>query len=388
MAHIPTLASNEQLVAAVRTGGESDRKKRIWIDLDNSPHVPFFLPIIKELEKQGVELILTARNMYQAWELVKFHHLPCKLVGGHCGKNVVLKVLYNCWRAAQLLPIIIKSRPDLAVSHGSRAQVIVCKLLGIPSILMHDYEFSTKTGFVEPDWIFQPDILPEMAMTKRLDRVIKYPGLKEDVYAPGFHPDRSVLPALGVSAQDLVVTLRPPAMDSHYHRPEGDVLFDETLQFLAANAQVKVIVLPRNAKQRRQLRTNWASLIDSGRLLIPDTPVNGLDLVWFSDLVISGGGTMNREAAALGVPVYSIFRGRLGKVDQHLAEQGRLTVIQNSQEIRTKIKLVRWNRPSQPPNNNHAALQTIVENILAIADVPPRIVSPAEALKKSVGMGC
>jgi uncharacterized protein len=359
-------ASGKQQTLISRSLPKSGTPKKVWIDIDNSPHVPFFLPIIEELKRQGFELILTARNMQQVCELLQFFQLPCKVVGGHC-KNKLLKVLYNCVRALQLIPTAA-SRPDLAISHGSRAQMLISKAMGIPTMMLHDYEHSTKTGFLEPDWILMPDLIPDGAMSKRANRVMKYPGLKEDVYIPRFQPDPSILTHLGISKDDLVVTLRPPATDAHYHNPESDMLFAETLRLLSSHPQVRAVVLPRYAWQGQQLRTDWSDLISSGRLLVPSTPLDGLNLIWFSDLVISGGGTMNREAAALGVPVYSIFRGKLGAVDRYLAENGRLTMIENSRDVHTKIKLVRWNRPAKPEDRNRPALQCIVANILSVLE--------------------
>src|ERR1017187_9472564 len=126
--------------------------RKIWIDIDNSPHVPFFLPIIDELKKRGFEIELTARDIYQVCQLLEFFNLQCKVIGGHYGKNKVLKVLGNCMRASQLLSTAAKFHADLAISHGSRAQVLVCKALSIPTIMMHDSEHSTKTGFIEADF--------------------------------------------------------------------------------------------------------------------------------------------------------------------------------------------------------------------------------------------
>ncbi len=341
-------------------------KKRVWIDLDNSPHVPFFLPIIEQLKAQGVEILLTARNTYQVCELLEFFDLHCSVVGRHYGKHKLLKVAGNCLRVLQLAPLVLAHRPDLAISHGSRAQVLLCKPLGIPTVMMHDYEFTTKTGFIEPEWTLMPDVIPASVMSKKTERVLKYPGLKEDVYVPSFKPDASILRQLGISRQELVVTLRPPANEAHYHNPESDKLFSATLHFLADKPDVRVVTLPRSGKQSQQLRHDWPELIASGRMIIPDAAVNGLNLIWFSDLIISGGGTMNREAAALGAPVYSIFRGKIGAVDRYLADHGRLTLIENAQEIETKIKLIRWNRPSRPDCDNRPALQSIVRTITGI----------------------
>jgi predicted glycosyltransferase len=342
--------------------------KKVWIDIDNSPHVPFFLPIIKELENRGAEVVLTARDIYQVCELLEFFKLPCKVVGGHYGKNKIFKVLGNCLRSAQLLPTAGWQRPDVALSHGSRAQVLACKVLGIPTIMMHDYEHSTKTGFVEPDWTFMPDVIPDGLMSKQSGRTLKYPGLKEDVYVPRFQPDPSVLNVLGISPSSLLVTLRPPATEAHYHNPEAEELFAETLRLLAEKPDTRAVALPRNGKQGAELRKQWAHLIASGSLIIPETPVDGLNLIWFSDLVVSGGGTMNREAAALGVPVYSVFRGKIGAVDQYLADTGRLTLLESVKDVRTKIKLVRWERPAKPENTDRPALMSIVDSIAAILE--------------------
>jgi predicted glycosyltransferase len=342
------------------------RKKKVWIDIDNSPHVPFFLPIVEELENQGVELVLTARNIYQVRELLEFFHLPCKMIGRHYGKNKFLKVLGTFLRTLQLAPIAARMRPDIAISHGSRAQLLISKALGIPTMMMHDYEHSTKTGFLEPDWVMMPDVIPDGAMARKTDRVLRYPGLKEDVYVPRFRPDSSILSELGISPDHLVVTVRPPATEAHYHNPESEILFAETLRLLSSHPNVRAVTLPRNARQGEQLRAEWSELISSGRMLVPSAPLDGLNLIWFSDLVISGGGTMNREAAALGVPVYSIFRGKIGAVDRYLAETGRLILIENTSEVHSKIKLVHWDRPAQPEDRDCPVLECIVGNVLSV----------------------
>jgi predicted glycosyltransferase len=346
--------------------------KKVWIDIDNSPHVPFFLPIVDELQKHGVELILTARNIYQVRELLEFFHLPCTVIGRHYGKNKAFKVFGTLVRTLQLAPTAAMTRPDVAISHGSRAQLLICKALGIPTMMMHDYEYSTKTGFLEADWVFMPDVIPDGVMASKKDRVLRYPGLKEDVYIPRFTPDPSILPQLGISKDNLVVTVRPPATEAHYHNPESEILFAETLRLLSSHPHVRVVTLPRNAKQGQQLRADWSDLISSGQMLVPTAPLDGLNLIWFSDLVISGGGTMNREAAALGVPVYSIFRGKIGGVDRYLAENGRLILIESVSDIHAKIKLVRWNRPAMPEDRNCPVLQCIVGGILSVLESKDR----------------
>jgi uncharacterized protein len=341
--------------------------KKIWIDLDNSPHVPFFLPIIEGLERKGYRIFLTARDSYQVCELLRLHQLSCKVVGRHYGKNWILKLLGTAFRALQLLPIVRTEKPDLAVSHGSRAQLLVASFLGIPSVVMFDYEFSAK-GFLHPDWVFMPDVIPEERVQQKRDHVLRYPGLKEDVYVPRFKPDPSVRKLLGVGQDELIVTVRPPATEAHYHNPEGEHFLAETLRYLLEQPDARVVMLPRNDNQATVLRSCWTRAMEEGRIIIPERAVDGLNLIWNSDLVISGGGTMNREAAALGVPVFSIFRGHMGAVDRYLAKTGRLTLIERIEDIRTKIVLERRKPAVWGSANQSAVLDCMVDAIDSIAE--------------------
>lgn len=342
-----------------------ERAPRVWIDLDNSPHVPFFVPILDELRKQGIDVVLTARDAYQVRELLEFHKIRCDVIGGHSGKNKGLKVLTTCTRALQLMPTAVRSSPNLGLSHGSRAQVLVCKALNIPSMVIEDYEFAAKTRFLEADWTLMPDVIPDGVMTKNADRVTRYPGLKEDVYVPLFRPDPGIFRELNLREDDLIVTLRPPADEAHYHNPESDALFVEVMRFLESQPAVRAITLPRNKRQEARLRSQWAYMSASGKMIIPERPLNGLNLMWFSDLVVSGGGTMNREAASLGVPAYSIFRGKIGAVDRHLVQEGRLILIEKLEDVQKKIRLKRWNRPVAPDNRSRPALDAILQHVVS-----------------------
>jgi predicted glycosyltransferase len=143
------------------------------------------------------------------------------------------------------------------------------------------------------------------------------------------------------------------------------MLFAEVIRFLGRQPQVLAVVLPRNARQDKRLRSQWADLIASGKMIIPERALDGLNLLWFSDLVVSGGGTMNREAAALGVPVYSVFRGKIGAVDQYLVREGRLTLIEKLEDVQKKIRLVRWNRPAAPDGRPRPALAAIVQHVVS-----------------------
>ena len=362
-----TQTSEEDRLKGTKLSPSSTAKK-IWIDLDNSPHVPFFLPIIEELQKEGHEIFLTARDSYQVCELLRLHTLSCRVVGRHYGKNWILKLMGTALRALQLLPLSLKERPDLAVSHTSRAQFLVASMLGIPTVVMYDYEFVNATSFLHPTWVFVPDVIPEERVSQDPSHLYRYPGLKEDVYVPQFKPDPNFRKMLGVGQDELVVTVRPPATEAHYHNPESEEFLAETLQYLLEGPAARVVLLPRNNNQGALLRSLWAQAIDEGRIIIPDRALDGLNLIWNSDLVISGGGTMNREAAALGIPVYSIFRGQIGAVDRYLAETGCLTLIEKVEDIRKKISLERRKRAHWGTPNKGAVLESIVDAINSIAE--------------------
>jgi len=344
-------------------------KTKIWIDLDNSPHVPFFIPIKRELEQRGYDVVLTARDAYQVSELVDFYGLDCRKIGRHFGKNKFLKVLGVVTRALRLVPFLIKERPNLAVSHGSRAQILASSLLGIKSIVLADYEFVQDLVLFRPSWVIVPDIIPDESVGPRKNHILKYRGIKEDVYVPSFKANPSVRNELGLTDQDMVVSVRPPASEAHYHRPESDELFSVVMEYLNSQPNIKIVLLPRNARQEAEVRQKWPDLISQRRVIIPERVVDGLNLIWFSDFVVSGGGTMNREAAALGVPVYSIFRGKIGAVDRYLSEQGRLTLIESPQDVSSKIKLARRNGIGVFQSNSRPALQNILDFIIDIVEL-------------------
>ena len=343
-------------------------QKKIWIDLDNSPHVPFFIPIIEEIQKRGHRILLTARNSYQVCELLEFHHLTCKVVGGHWGKNRFLKALGTLGRAARLVPLALKEKPDLAVSLVSRAQLLACRALNIPMVVTFDYEFVVTMQFLQPDWILVPEVVPDSAAGVAKKGIFRYPGLKEDVYVPRFKPDAALKKLLGISDTDMLVTVRPPATEAHYHNPESDKLLSAALEFLTKKPDVRVVLLPRNERQSVALQKKWGDCIAQRRIVIPTHVMDGLNLIWHSDLVISGGGTMNREAAALGVPVYSIFRGKIGAVDRYLAANGRLVLLQRVEDIGAKIVLERRARSRRNFLAGSPALRSISDTIISIAE--------------------
>lgn len=362
------LTQEKSHITKTAKSSRSTGPKKIWIDLDNSPHVPFFVPIMGELERRGYSVCLTARDCFQVCGLADLFHLSYRRVGRHYGKNKIMKVLGTAYRSLQLLPTAFREKPDLVISHGSRSQLLAATIARIPSLIIADYEFAKPLPGLAPTWVMVPELIPDSSVQFVGSRILKYPGIKEDVYVPDFKPDPSITAHLGLDDDSIVVTVRPPANEAHYHNPESERLFDAAIDVLSHTDKTQVVLLPRNDKQAVSVRNSWPHLFSRGKIMIPIHAVDGLNLIWYSDVVISGGGTMNREAAAMGVPVYSIFRATIGAVDRYLANSGRLVLLESVEDVHTKLILKPRSRPAHPEMGTRDALRSIVNHIVAIME--------------------
>jgi predicted glycosyltransferase len=310
---------------------------RIWIDLGNSPHVLFFRPIIRTLEEQGHDVRITACDFAQTAELADRFALNYESIGCHGGRSLHRKGLNLFRRSLALMRWAYGVGIDLAVSHNSYSQCLAAFMAGIPSVTIMDYEHqpANHLSFRLARRVIVPEAFPENAL--RLygaseHKVKRYPGLKEEVYLSLFTPDPAFLANEGLDSKKIIATVRPPATFALYHRFENPLFF-ELMAWLANQDDVLVILLPRvEAQKEFFLRGSYHNL------LIPSHALDGPNLLYHSDLVISAGGTMNREAAVLGTPVYSIFAGRKAAVDNYLIQTGRMVMIQDRVDF-ARIKL-------------------------------------------------
>ncbi len=205
--------------------GMGGNEKTVWIDLDNSPHVLFFDPIIKELKKEGINIFVTARDYAQVIQLVKLFNIDYIKVGNHFGKNKFLKVLGIVLRSLEMIPIAIKKKPNLALSHGSRSQILAAKLLGIKSAMAYDYELARGIPFIKPNYKILPDVIPDCKIRNNAEKIIKYPGIKENVYVHKFIPDPEIITKLKLDNEKIIITIRPPAYSAHYYMEKSKELF-------------------------------------------------------------------------------------------------------------------------------------------------------------------
>jgi predicted glycosyltransferase len=298
---------------------------RVWVDVTNSPHVLFFRPLVALLEQRGHEVTVTTREYAQTLELLERHDIPFELVGPrHGGASAIGKARAMAGRLPALVGFARRRRFDLALSHASHELPLAARLLGIPSAYAFDYELARLQhgiGCRAASRIVVPAAIPQArlrALGARSRKVARFEGLKEEYYLADFEPDRSALDTLGLDRTRVLVVVRTPPDVSAYHR-HGNPLFTDALRRLGEDPAVHAVALPRTREQRAELqRLRLPSLV------VPDSAVDGPSLVALADLVVSAGGTMNREAAALGVPVYTLFAGRVGAVDEALLAQGRL----------------------------------------------------------------
>jgi predicted glycosyltransferase len=229
--------------------------------------------------------------------------------------------------------------------------------------MIDDYEFSRFPPLMKPSWEIVPEAISADSLCCPRERVVKYSGIKEETYVPDFRPDPSILSELGLRDTELIVTVRPPPTEAHYHNAASEALFVHFMSFVQRRPDVTVVLLPRNKSQEAQIKKQWPHWFSHSKIIVPDKAVDGLNLLWYSDVVVSGGGTMNREAAALGVPVYSIFRGAIGAVDKYLAREGRLVLIESADDIQNKIVLKRRAKAGVPDKKPLKALNEIVSHV-------------------------
>jgi predicted glycosyltransferase len=297
---------------------------RVWIDMTASAHVLVFRPLIRLLRDRGNEVEVTAREYAQTLQLLELHGIEADVIGRHGGRSRFGKLRAMTARLGALRRWASERAFDVALAHGSHELTMTARRLDIPSATTFDYEFAWlqhQLGCRAATRVVVPDSIPPERLAgygAKPPKLVQYPGLKEEYYLADFQPNRSVLDPFPVDRERVLVVLRPPPDVSLYHR-HSNPLFPQTVDFLGRHHAVQAIVLPRTEEQREFVRG-----LALPSLILPERAVDAQSLIACADLVVSAGGTMNREAAALGVPVYTTYGGRLGGVDEELIRQGRL----------------------------------------------------------------
>ncbi len=299
---------------------------RIWVDCTAAAHPLVLRPLIERLEGRGHEVMVTAREYGQTLGILERLGIPYTAVGSHGGASTLGKGRALAGRSARLAQIVWRRRPQLAIAHGSVDLAVVSSLFRIPSAQMQDYEFAgwqRQIAFRAARKVLVPDSIPLDRLKKigaRERKLVRYPGLKEEYYLADFEPSAAVLGELGIDREMVLVVVRPPPETSEYHARND--LYGETIRRLAGAEGAQAVVIPRTERQGEEVRAMGAA-----NLIVPERAIDAQSLIAFADLVVSAGGTMNREAVALGTPVFTTFAGRMGGVDEALIADGRLQVL-------------------------------------------------------------
>jgi predicted glycosyltransferase len=306
---------------------------KVWIDMTASAHPLVFRPLVERLAARGDEVEITSRHYGQTLQLIEQHGMTATVIGHHAGRSRLGKAAQMFSRLRALRRWARGRGFDLALAHGSHELTLTARRLGIPSSTTFDYEWAWlqhQLGCRAATKVVVPDSIPLGRLAvygAEPPKLLRYPGLKEEYYLADFEPDPDVLGTWEIDPSRTLVVLRPPPDVSLYHRQENP-LFLLTLRHLGALESVHAIVLPRTDAQRDYLRS-----LALPSVIVPEEAVDAQSLIALADLVVSAGGTMNREAVALGVPVHTTFGGRLGGVDEALIREGRLRRLSDPHEL-------------------------------------------------------
>jgi predicted glycosyltransferase len=333
----------------------------IWVDCTAAAHPLVLRPIIERLEGSGHEVMVTTREYGQTLGIIDRLGMPYTAVGSHGGASALGKGRALAGRSARLARIVWKRRPQLTLSHGSVDLALVSSLFRIPSVQMQDYEFAIwqrQIAFRAARRVLVPDSIPLDRLRKvgaKERKLVRYPGLKEEYYLAGFEPDPAVLGELGLDREKVLVVVRPPPETSEYHAHND--LYGETIRHLARVDGAQAVVIPRTERQAAEVRSMGAA-----NLIVPERAIDAQSLIAFADLVVSAGGTMNREAVALGTPVFTTFAGRMGGVDEALIADGRLQVLADPAELPLR------KRDAPPGVRNPRNPELLVEAVLGTVE--------------------
>lgn len=332
---------------------------RIWVDCTAAAHPLVVRPLIERLRDRGHEVEVTAREYGQTVGILERLGLEHTVIGSHGGGRTLGKAAALAARSRRLLGWARPRRFELAVAHGSVDLAIVGGLLRIPSAQMQDYEFAglqRRISWGVARRVLVPDAIPVERLTAagaREGKLVRYPGLKEDYYLADFEPDRAVLTELDLDMGKVIVVVRPPPESSAYHA--DNPLYERVLDRVAA-AGATAVVIPRTESQRA------AALARATRgepVVVPQRAIDAQSLIAFADLVVSAGGTMNREAVALGTPVYTIFTGRMGAVDERLIADRLLLPLDDPEGLELR------KRTHPPGVRNPRDAAVLVDGVLA-----------------------
>jgi uncharacterized protein len=297
---------------------------RIWIDCSNSPHPLLFAPVARRLSTEGHEILVTARDNAQTIELARERWPAVEVIGGPSPRRRSSKVATLGQRIVDLRRWATRVRPDVALSHNSYAQIVAARSLRIPAVTAMDFEHqpANHVAFRLATTVLVPEVLPLDTIRRQggaAAKVVRYSGLKEELYIGDFEPDRAILAKVGVDPRPRILAVaRTPPTRALYHS-SSNPLFEPALRTVCSQDGVVCVVLTRHPEQVAAIQQLALS-----NCLVPTAAIDSRSLVYAADVMIAAGGTMTREAALMGIPTWTLFAGTTPAVDVWLEDQKAL----------------------------------------------------------------
>ena len=286
---------------------------KIWIDITNTPHVNTLMPIIRHLEKQGHELIYTARDFSETLPLLAKHGITPIVYGKYKGKNRVKKIIGLLQRMWMLLFRLPKF--DLAFSLGGNYTSAIAWLRGKKSIVFSDNDISFKFfSFAMGSYFIFPFYFKYQKIQRKYrlkdSQIRTFQGFKEDIYIADFQPDADFLQQLPFTDY---ITIRPENLKASSVPKDSTTIVPALFEVFKDE---NILFLPRYEEEKK-MADGYSNI------WYPAHPLSGLDVCYYTKAMLTGVGTFAREAALLGVPAVSFFPSEVFlTVDEVMQEMG------------------------------------------------------------------
>ena len=305
----------------------------ILIDIGHPAHVHLFRHLISELRTDGIEPLVTVKDLPSATQLLDNFDIPYICIGsksdslrGKIAKQLLFdKILY---RLVKQYNIDVAVGTSMTIAHVSR-------LTRMTSIVLDDDDGEVQPLFVKfahpfADVLMSPDVL---AAERGKPGHVVYPGYHELAY---LHPNRFVpngdVPRkAGVSEGESYFVMRFNAFKAHHDRGVHGLSFDQKMELIRLLEPHGKIFITTEGVIDPQLKKY--------QLTVP--PEDAHSLLYYASMFVGDSQTMTSEAAVLGTPALKCnsLAGRLSVANQLETKYGLSFAFQPDDYPQMKAKV-------------------------------------------------